>query len=218
MWYNYTISQKAGRGSEPSRVNKYYGKGSIMLLGLLIALYVGITVAANSLATTIITAPVFGAVAAGTLFFGVTFTLRDMVHQYAHERKLGRRPIYAMIGIAAATNFAIAIVTGGEQFDVRIVLASCAAILIAESMDTEIYHRLIKRNWYLRVLASNAVSAPLDSIVFTLLAFYGVDFFPQELIIPVIWGDTLVKYSIGALLALTKSVRDVAAKTVVAVK
>lgn len=179
-----------------------------MVLAVLIAIYVAVTVAANSLATTIITAPVFGAVAAGTLFFGVTFTLRDMVHQYAHEKKMGRKPIYAMIGIAAATNFLIALGTGGEQFDVRIVLASCAAILIAESMDTEIYHRLIKRNWYLRVLASNAVSAPLDSIVFTLLAFYGVDFFPQELIIPVIWGDTLVKYAIGALLAGTKSVRD----------
>lgn len=182
-----------------------------MVLALLIAIYVAVTVAANSLATTIITAPVFGAVAAGTLFFGVTFTLRDMVHQYAHQRKLGRKPIYAMIGIAAVTNFVIAIATGGEQFDVRIVLASCAAILIAETMDTEIYQRLIKRNWYLRVLASNAVSAPLDSIVFTLLAFYGVDFFPQELLIPVIWGDTLVKYVIGALLAATKSVRDVLA-------
>lgn len=189
-----------------------------MLLGLLIAVYVAVTVAANSLATTLIEAPVFGVVAAGTLFFGVTFTLRDMVHQYAHQRKLGRQPIYLMIGIAAATNFAIALLTGGQQFDLRVVLASCTAILIAESMDTEIYHRLIKRNWYLRVLASNAVSAPLDSIVFTLLAFYGADFFPQELLIPVIWGDTVVKFAIGALLAATKSVRDVAAKVLVGVK
>jgi uncharacterized integral membrane protein (TIGR00697 family) len=189
-----------------------------MLLGLLIAVYVAVTVAANSLATTLIEAPVFGVVAAGTLFFGVTFTLRDMVHQYAHQRKLGRRPIYLMIAIAAAVNFAIAIITGGEQFDIRVVLASCAAILISESTDTEIYQRLIKRNWYLRVLASNAVSVPVDSIVFTMLAFYGVDFFPQELLIPVIWGDTLVKYSIGALLALTKSVRDVAIKVLVEVK
>ena len=183
-----------------------------MVLALLIATYVAITVAANSLATTLITAPVFGVVAAGTIFFGVTFTLRDMVHQYAHQRKLGRKPIYAMIGIAAATNFLIALVSGGEQFDVRVVIASCTAILIAESADTEIYQRLIKRNWYVRVLASNAVSAPLDSIVFTLLAFYGADFFPQELIIPVIWGDTVVKYVIGALLAVTKSVRDGAAR------
>jgi len=187
-----------------------------MALAILIALYVGITVAANSLATTLITLPLFGVAAAGTLFFGATFTLRDMVHQYAHSKRLGRKPIYLMIALAAGVNGAIAVLTGGEQFDIRIVIASCTAILIAESVDTEIYQRLIKRNWYVRVLSSNAVSAPLDSILFTLLAFYGVDFFPQELLIPVIIGDSVVKYAIGLLLATTKTARDVAAKFLLA--
>jgi uncharacterized integral membrane protein (TIGR00697 family) len=183
-----------------------------MALAILIAVYVGVTIVANSLATTLIELPLFGVAAIGTLFFGATFTLRDMVHQYAHIHKQGRKPVYLMIAAAAFVNAAIAILTGGEQFEVRIVGASILAILIAESVDTEVYQRLIKRNWYVRVLSSNALSAPLDSILFTLVAFYGVDYFPQELLIPVIIGDTVLKYAIGALLATTKSVRDVIGK------
>jgi uncharacterized PurR-regulated membrane protein YhhQ (DUF165 family) len=179
-----------------------------MVLFLIIAAYVGVTLAANTYATTLIELPVFGVVGIGTLFFGATFTLRDWVHQFAHDRKYGRKPIYAMIGAAAGVNLLVALATSGEQFDVRIVGASVTAILIAESADTEIYQRLIKRNWYVRVAASNGVSAPLDSIIFTLLAFAGADYFPQELLIPVIFGDTLVKWAVGGLLALTKSVRD----------
>jgi uncharacterized integral membrane protein (TIGR00697 family) len=181
-----------------------------MVLFLIIAAYVGVTLAANTYATTLIELPLFGVVGVGTLFFGATFTLRDWIHQFAHDQGRGRKPVYYMIASAAIVNFLVAIVTGGEQFDIRIVLASCAAILIAESADTEIYQRLIKRNWYLRVAASNGVSAPLDSIIFTLLAFYGASYFPQELLIPVIFGDTLVKWAVGGLLALTKSVRDAA--------
>ena len=179
-----------------------------MALYFFIACYVAVTVAANSLATTLLELPGFGVVAAGTLFFGATFTLRDWVHSYAHEHGLGRKPIYAMIGLAALVNGTIAIVTGGEQFEGRIVFASCLAILLAEAADTEVYHRLIERSWFVRIGASNAVSAPLDSIIFTMVAFYGADFFPQELLVPVIFGDTIVKYVIGAALAAAKAGRD----------
>lgn len=179
-----------------------------MALLLYTIVYIAVTVAANMLATTLITLPLVGVVAAGTLFFGATFTLRDWVHTYAHEHGLGRKPIYLMIVSAAVVNTIVALVSGGDAFNIRVVGASCLAILLAEGADTEVYQRLIERSWFIRIGASNAVSAPLDSIIFTMVAFYGASFFPQELIVPVIVGDTLLKYLIGALLASLKAGRD----------
>ncbi|OHD75522.1 MAG: hypothetical protein A2V99_15370 [Spirochaetes bacterium RBG_16_67_19] len=60
----------------------------------------------------------------------------------------------------------------------RIVLASIVAELAAELVDTEIYRlwvaRVTRRLQWLRVLSSNTLSVPLDSLIFCWGAFGGV--------------------------------------------
>ena len=59
----------------------------------------------------------------------------------------------------------------------RIVLASILAQLVAQLTNTELYHwfrsRVTRRHQWLRVLFSNAVSIPVDSFIFTAVAFGG---------------------------------------------
>ncbi len=82
----------------------------------------------------------------------------------------------------------------------RIIVASCLAILLAEAADTEVYHRLRGHGWYRRVAGSNAVSIPLDSIIFTVTAFAGV--FAVGMIVEIVWGDIVAKAAVGTLAAL----------------
>ncbi|MGD8756431.1 MAG: queuosine precursor transporter, partial [Desulfobacterales bacterium] len=57
----------------------------------------------------------------------------------------------------------------------RIVIASITAEVIAELIDTEVYHfwvsRITRRYEWARVLVSNTVSIPIDSLIFCWLAF-----------------------------------------------
>ena len=70
----------------------------------------------------------------------------------------------------------------------RIILASFFAIVLSETADTEIYHRLLQRSWFQRVLGSNLVSIPLDSVLFNVIAFAGV-FEPGMMVAIVFWRD-----------------------------
>jgi len=128
------------------------------------------------------------AVDMGTFIYPVTFTLRDLVH-----KALGKRAAQTLIVTAAAINLLMAFYLLlcarvpsdpswglGREFGAilapvwRIVLASIAAEVVSELADTEIYHRVatrLPRHQWLRVLASNSVSVPLDNLIFTLGAF-----------------------------------------------
>lgn len=129
---------------------------------------------------------------AGTLIYPITFTLRDLVHKVT-----GKRGARVIIVAAAAINLFMAgffwLVSrlpydpaAGPQPDWdavlapvwRIVIASIIAEVFAELTDTEVYHlwvtRVTRRFQWMRVLASNAVSVPLDSLIFVWLAFGGV--------------------------------------------
>lgn len=128
---------------------------------------------------------------AGTFIFAVTFTWRDMLH-----KRLGKEWARAAIVVAALCNlvmvgyflFAIELAPAvfwpsQAAFEAtlgvvwRIALASIAAEVVSELVDTEVYHVLADRftgRWQgFRVLGSNAVSLPIDSLVFTALAFGG---------------------------------------------
>lgn len=129
---------------------------------------------------------------AGTFVYPFTFTLRDLVH-----KRLGVRAARLAILLAGAVNLAMAGYLAfsawlpsepswglGSEFARvlgpvwRIVLASIAAELVAELADTEIYRlwvaRVTRRLQWLRVLSSNALSVPLDSLIFCWGAFGGV--------------------------------------------
>jgi uncharacterized PurR-regulated membrane protein YhhQ (DUF165 family) len=145
---------------------------------------------ANLLATVFLPIPGIGMVAAGTLVFGATFTLRDRVH---HQ---GKRWVYTMIAVAAV---GMVLQNLFLQVPLRIVLASLVAIVLSETADTEIYHRLLHRSWWMRVASSNALSIPLDSMVFNAIAFAGV--FPWKVLLSLVAGEILVKAIASAAVA-----------------
>ncbi len=129
---------------------------------------------------------------AGTFVYPFTFTLRDLVHKTA-----GLKAARALIVVAALINLGMAglfwltsilpadlSVGPQEEFGRvlapvwRIVFASILAEVIAELVDTEGYRlwveKVTHRYQWARVLVSNAVSVPLDSLIFVWLAFGGV--------------------------------------------
>lgn len=159
---------------------------------ILIALYALSILLANLTLNKFIPLPVFGLLSVGTIFFAAVFTLRDRIH-----RAGGVPAVLVAIALALLVNTVAAVLLGTP---LRFVGASFLAILVGELADTGVYQRLIRRSWWTRVLASNAVSVPLDSVLFTLLAFYG-DMSSRE-ITEIIFADIVAKYAIAALFAL----------------
>jgi uncharacterized integral membrane protein (TIGR00697 family) len=151
---------------------------------------------------------------AGTLIYPFTFTLRDLVHKVA-----GIRAARVLIVTAAVINILMALlfwVTSvlpadmqvGPQLEFgmvlapvwRIVFASIVAEVVAELIDTEGYRlwveRVTERYQWMRVLVSNAVSVPLDSLIFAWLAFGGV------LSVAVVWSIVAANILIKGLVTL----------------
>jgi uncharacterized PurR-regulated membrane protein YhhQ (DUF165 family) len=157
------------------------------------AIYILATLGANYTAAWFIPLPIFGQVAFGTFIFGITFTQRDRLHS------AGRIWVYGTIAAAALANVIMSAVLG---VPIRIILASFLAIMLAETADTEVYQKLIRYPWLLRVAGSNAVSVPLDTLLFTLVAFAGV--LSTGEIISLLFGEIILKYAIGAVVALWK--------------
>lgn len=157
------------------------------------AIYILATLGANYTAAWFIPLPIFGQVAFGTFIFGFTFTQRDRLHS------AGRPWVYGTLALAALANVLMSVVLG---VPLRIILASFLAIMLAETADTEIYQKLIRYPWLVRVMGSNAVSVPLDTLLFTLVAFAGV--LSRADIVALLFGETLLKYTIGAVVALWK--------------
>ena len=150
----------------------------------------------------------------GTFIYPFTFTLRDLVHKL-----LGRGAARTLILAAGAINLAMAALFAlvvwlpadpawalQAEFAAvlgpvwRIVLASISAEVVSELLDTEVYHLWVtrvaarfafaRRQW-LRVLSSNAVSVPIDSLLFSWVAFGGV--LPQATVWSIVLSNVLVK-------------------------
>lgn len=145
----------------------------------------------------------------GTLVYPFTFTLRDMVHKIA-----GIKAARALILAAAVINVIMAglfwliswlpadLASGAQTAFVealspvwRIVFASILAEVIAELIDTEAYRiwveKVTTKYQWARVLISNAVSVPLDSLVFVWAAFGGV--LPTEVVWSIFLANVIVK-------------------------
>ena len=125
----------------------------------------------------------------GTFIYPITFTLRDVVHKVL-GRRLARTLVFATAGInlflAAYLLFTDKVASDpawglGEQWHQilgpvwRIVIASILAMVVSELIDTEVYHwfttRITTRFQWARVLLSNAVSVPIDNLIFAVGAF-----------------------------------------------
>jgi uncharacterized integral membrane protein (TIGR00697 family) len=158
------------------------------------------------------------AVDAGTFIYPVTFTLRDMIH-----KRLGKSAARTVIVLAASSICAWraiyglsadcrrgrlvawegANVTGNDAFARvlapawTVVLASIAAELVSEWIDTEVYHlwtsRVTERFQWSRVLVSNIVSVPVDSLIFSWCAF-GLGFgMPAGQVWEIFWFNVAVQ-------------------------
>lgn len=162
------------------------------------------------------------AVDMGTFIYPITFTLRDVVHKV-----LGKRNAQTLIITAAAINLFMAGYLAwaatvpsdpawglGESFSAilgpvwRIVLASILAEIVSELVDTEIYHwfvtKVTTRYQWARVLTSNSVSIPIDTFIFSVVAFAplpGLENSPLSLPWPVVWQIFL--FNLGVKFAVT---------------
>ena len=171
----------------------------------------------------------------GTFIFALTFTLRDMIH-----KRLGREWARMAIFTAAALNVLLAVYmlilsrlpspdffALGDSWNAifaivpAITIGSIAAELASELTDTEVYHfwktRFPAAPQWSRVLVSNAVSLPIDSIVFTLLAFvllppvFGAEAMPfGAAVTRIASGQILYKAAVTVLsLPLIYTVKDI---------
>lgn len=146
---------------------------------------------------------------AGTFVYPFTFTLRDLVHKTA-----GIKAARALIIAAAVLNLLMAglfwltsklpadlSVGPQEEFGLvlspvwRIVFASIIAEVVAELIDTEGYRlwveRVTRRYQWARVLVSNALSIPIDSLIFSWLAFGGV--MPNVVVWSIFTSNVIIK-------------------------
>ncbi len=187
----------AGRREEPD-------------LRLLVAVgaFVAASLIANVMSVRLVRVAGFS-IDAGTLTYPLTFTLRDVVHKLG-----GRRAARATIVATAGFNVVLAVglwaaarlpadLDVGPQREFgevlvgtwRIVVASVVAQVVAELLDTEVYHRVVLRfghgRQWLRVLASNAVSVPVDSVIFVVIAFGGE--IPASAVWSIIVANIVVK-------------------------
>lgn len=156
----------------------------------------------------------------GTFVFAITFTLRDLIH-----KQMGKTVAQAIVVASALLNLITAAYlawVGGLQAPVfygfdqwgsifaiapAISVGSILAEIISELIDTEVYEFTSKRNkpQWMRVIVSNTISAPLDSVVFTLFAFtilpplFGGDPRPFLVALPLALGQMLLKWIIGII-------------------
>lgn len=146
---------------------------------------------------------------AGTFIYPITFTLRDLAHKV-----LGLKGVRVLIVTAVAINLFMAVFfwfvstlqpdTAAGSSEIwgkvlspvwRITVASILSQLIAELTDTEVYRvwvdRITRRYQWMRVLVSNSISVPLDSLTFSFMAFYGT--MPVESVWGIFWANVIIK-------------------------
>ncbi len=159
---------------------------------------------------------IFGyAVDMGTFIYPITFTLRDLIHKV-----LGKRNAQVIIITAGVINLLMAgylmwaaqVASDpawglGAEFSLilapvwRIVMASIAAEVVSELLDTEIYHwfvtKITRRRQWLRVLVSNSASVPVDNLIFAIGAFGWV--LPWAVVWQIFVFNLVVKYLVTLL-------------------
>jgi uncharacterized integral membrane protein (TIGR00697 family) len=162
------------------------------------------------------------AVDMGTFVYPITFTLRDVVH-----KALGKRAARTLVVTAAVVNLFMAVYLQwaakapsdvsyplGPEFEAvlaplwRITIASIVAEVVSELVDTEVYHwfvrRVTTRHQWARVATSNAVSVPIDNVIFAVGAFGAIPGFADHaLTLPwdVVWEIFVVNLTVKALVS-----------------
>jgi queuosine precursor transporter len=176
-----------------------------MRLAALTGLYVGVVVSAQVGTNKIVDVPWTDLTApGGTYLIGIALSLIELAHRTAPSRRQGfvNAQIMVACGFGASALLAgyLAILDAMPPDDAlfdrlsgtwRIVLGSLVAFLISETIDNSFGAWLRDRvHDAVRVVATNAVSVPLDSVVFLLVAFGSLEF---------IEGQIVVKYAVSLI-------------------
>jgi queuosine precursor transporter len=175
---------------------------------VLTGLYVGVVVCAQIGANKIVDVPFTDLTApGGTYLIGITLSLIELAHRTAPTRREGfvNAQVMVLCGFGASAFLAawLAILNVMSPEDAlfdrlagtwRIVAGSLLAFIVSETIDNSFGAWLRDRvhdAW--RVVATNAVSVPLDSVVFLLVAFGSLEF---------IEGQILVKYVVTVIVGV----------------
>ena len=160
-----------------------------MRLAALTGFYVAIVATAQIGALKIVHDPITGrAVPGGTYLIGVALAVVELGHRTAPTRRAGWRNAQLMIAMGFLASGILAgwiqVLTHwqaafpGQQFDRvlgstwKIVAGSLAAFAVSESLDNALGAWARDRvPEFVRVVGTNLVSAPLDSLVFIWIAF-----------------------------------------------
>jgi uncharacterized PurR-regulated membrane protein YhhQ (DUF165 family) len=167
-------------------------------LAILTGLYVGVVLSAQITANKIVELPWQGLSApGGTYLIGLALALIEIAHHTAPTRREGwvNAQIMIAMGFAASVILAgwIAVVDamhgavpshfGFLAGTWRIVVGSLAAFAVSETIDNLIGAWMRGRfPDAVRVVATNAVSTPLDSLVFLAVAFGSLSFIEGQIV------------------------------------
>jgi hypothetical protein len=186
-----------------------------VLTGLYVAVVCSAQVGANKIVDvpwTDLTAP------GGTYLIGIALSLIELAHRTAPTRREGfvNAQIMVACGFGASALLAgyLAILNVMSPEDAlfdrlagtwRIVLGSLVAFAVSETIDNSFGTWLRGRvHDAVRVVATNAVSVPLDSVVFLLVAFGSLEFIEGQIVVK--YAATVV-FGIPLVLSLRRFVR-----------
>lgn len=167
-------------------------------LAILTGLYVGVVLTAQVSANKIIELPFTHLAApAGTYLIGLALALIETAHHTAPTRREGWKNAQLMIAMGFAGSAVLAIwiaivnemnSVGPDRFGFlagtwRIVVGSLAAFAVSETIDNGIGAWMRGRfPDPVRVVTTNAISVPLDSLVFLAVAFGSLAFLEGQIV------------------------------------
>lgn len=167
-------------------------------LAILTGLYVGVVLTAQVSANKIIELPFTHLAApAGTYLIGLALALIETAHHTAPTRREGWKNAQLMIAMGFAGSAVLAIwiaivnemnSVGPDRFGFlagtwRIVVGSLAAFAVSETIDNGLGAWMRGRfPDPVRVLTTNAISVPLDSLVFLAVAFGSLAFIEGQIV------------------------------------
>jgi len=130
---------------------------------------------------------------AGAVAVGFTFTARDLI-----QRRFGKWGCWIWMFVASGIS---------AVFSPTLALASLGAFIVAEGLDWAVF-TASPLSFRGRVIVSNLVGTPLDSIVFVYLAFGPIW--------DAMWGQTIIKLASSLLIVfLIKNVQETGFKSTV---
>ena len=174
-----------------------YGAATLSLLTVLVYFF------SNNTAQIVLFQALGVAVPLAVVFFAFSFFLADFI-----QKKLGTK--FAILNTIAATVLVAmlyvqsALVSGTYDFSFFYVLmVSTVTAIIAGTIDALVFKRIFKRDTTKTAkaaLVSNAVSIPIDTLLFCYFVFYLIFGMPIELVISLGFGQIIVKYIIAAMM------------------